>query len=432
MVRTGRPSPHRRAAAGALAIIALAAVAAACSDEEPTAPSTTSSPAPSTVVDAPVVDDQLTIGVLLPATGQGSELGTAMLDAVALAEREIDSVGVKLRGVDLVVVDESSLEGQLPPTLDDLFGTTVEAIVGPASNLLVERLLPITIPAEVITCSPTASAMSLDRVPDSGPLFVRTIPSDGLQASALARALDADGADIVLAYVDDPFGQPFVEQVEAQLASLGATVVDTVPFDPLDPDYAPEVSRIIATGAPSIGIVGDAEAGPRLLQALAPEIDPDVVSSIWMNDAMRVPAETSYRRLDDQVKPLLHGVSPHSRDVEPGTTGESVLAEPFAANAYDCVNVLALAADQAVEISGEAMAAQIVAITSGGTSCSDYPSCKRAIDDGRGIDYNGPTDSGDVGLDILASGDPRAGSFDVWAIDENGQDVYTDRRIRVP
>ena len=28
---------------------------------------------------------------------------------------------------------------------------------------------------------------------------------------------------------------------------LGATVVDTVPFDPLDPDYAPEVSRIIAS-----------------------------------------------------------------------------------------------------------------------------------------------------------------------------------------
>ena len=85
--------------------------------------------------------------------------------------------------------------------------------------------------------------------------------------------------------------------------------------------------------------------------------------------------------------------------------------------------VLALAADQAVEISGEAMAAQIVAITSGGTSCSDYPSCKRAIDDGseedeRRIAYVAFTRA----RDALVLAVPQ--------MNEKGEQVFPSRYIR--
>ena len=39
----------------------------------------------------------------------------------------------------------------------------------------------------LVACSPTAAAMALDDFPDRG-LFVRTIPSDSLQAAAIASA----------------------------------------------------------------------------------------------------------------------------------------------------------------------------------------------------------------------------------------------------
>ncbi|MFN8023994.1 MAG: ABC transporter substrate-binding protein [Acidimicrobiales bacterium] len=432
MVRTGRLSSRRRAASVALTITAIVVVGACSDDGDATPPSSTSTTS-TTVADAPGADDQLTVGVLLPTTGLGSDLGNAMIDAIQLAQQDIDAVGVKFRDVDLITVDESSLEGELPPTLDDLFGAPVDAVIGPASNLLAERLLPITIRAKVMTCSPTASAMSLDDVPDDGPLFIRTIASDRLQALALAAQLDAEGTDIVLAYVDDPFGRPFVAEVRDRLSELGATVLDSVPFDPLESDYTSIARRLAATGAPTIGIVGDPEAGPRLLQTLAPEIDPAIVTSIWMNDAMRVPTTGSYRRLDRSITELLHGVSTHSRYVDPAATGTSipVLAEPFAANAYDCMNVIALAADQAKFISGPDMADEIVPLTSGGTSCSSYRSCKTAIEGGRGIDYNGPTDPSDVGLTIDERGDVVEAQFDLWSIDENGLDV-TGGSVRVP
>lgn len=402
----------------AVALVAIAGLGAACSGDDVTSPSSTTVVVPTSVDTRPPADDgRLTIGVLLPITGPASELASGLRSGIDAAVDEIGAAGSFEAGVRVVAVDEATLERGIPPSVEEIFGEPVDAIVGPASSLVTARLLPVTVPAGVMTCSPTASALSLDGFPDPGPLFVRTIPSDSLQAAALAARLDGTGADIVLAYVDDAYGRPLLDRVRAELVSLGATVVASVPFDPSDTDFADTAREIVTSGASTIGIIGDPEAGPRLVQALAPALDPARQTSIWMNDAMRVPASAGiYRRLDPEVLSLLRGVSPRS-SVDPSVfAGDSTL---FAANAYDCTNVIALAAAAGGSTDGRTMAGQITRITTGGTSCTSYAQCSVELAAGRSIDYDGPAGSLDIGPD----GDPITGSFDTYGFDPDGTDV---------
>ena len=423
-----------RQAFASACVVALATTAAACSDDDSStdAPVTVPvGPDPitgSTLVD-PAGDGLLTVGVLLPLTGPGSEIGTVMRDAVEQARNETEAAGVQFRDVELVIVDESTVQGAITPTIAGIFTEEVDAMIGPASSLLAERLLPVTIGAGVFACSPTASALSLDDLPDPGPLFVRTIPSDAMQATALAMELDSTGVDVVLAYVDDSYGRPFMEQVRTELDRLGAADVEAIDFDPLEPDYASVAAEILATGRTTLGIIGDPDAGPRLVQSLAEQATAELPTSIWMNDAMRVPANSSaYRRLaGSPILERMAGVSPRSTVPTPAPVTPGVRPLPdggrfFAANAYDCMNVIALAADQAAFIDGRDMAEQVVQVTNGGTQCSSFVACITELRNGRSIDYDGPSGS----LDIGADGDPAVGVFDVYRFDERGLDVTAD------
>ncbi len=422
----GRRTGRLRQTIAAAGAVALVSIAAACSgDPAPNRPSDTTESVPGEVIE-PAEDGQLTVGVLLPLTGPGSEIGTVMNEAVEVARAETEAHGVNGRPVRLVIVDESTLEGSVPPSLEGIFGEQVDAVIGPASSLLTARFLPIATDSGVLTCSPTASALSLDGFPDTGPLFVRTIPSDSMQAKALAMMLDEAGTQVTLAYVNDAYGGPFVERVRIELEALGVRPATPIPFDPRKSDYESLATEIAQSGSATIGIIGDPEAGPRMVQALAEVIDTDSVGSIWMNDAMRVPATASvYRRLDSKVLALMHGVSPRST-VADGTDSIGSLPEGgrfFGANAYDCMNVIALAADQADVINGAGMADQILQVTSGGTSCDSYTDCVAQLDGGRTIDYDGP--SGE--LDLGRNGDPTLGLFDVYRFDGRGLDITVER-----
>ncbi len=422
---------RRRRTIALVVVVALASFATACSDDD-ASPSEDASPETSESLpdESPgsSVDDSLTVGVLLPLTGSGSEIGTVMNEAVEIARAETSATGVHGKPVRLVVVDESTLDGVVPPSLDGIFSEEVDAIIGPASSLLAARLLPIAVGDGVLTCSPTASTLGLDGFPDTGPLFVRTIPSDSLQAKALAKMLDEAGTDVVLAFVDDAYGRPFMEKVSAELDALGVTTKATIEFDPQESDYGRGAADVARSGSATIGIIGDPEAGPRIVQAVAEVIDTDTVSSIWMNDAMRVPETASvYRRLEPAILQLMRGVSPRSTvGASEGSGSTDGLPDDgrfFAANAYDCMNIIALTADQADVIDGAGMADQIVQVTSGGTSCESFTECIEQLESGRSIDYDGP--SGE--LDLGRNGDPSVGLFDVYHFDERGLDM-TDIR----
>jgi branched-chain amino acid transport system substrate-binding protein len=104
----------------------------------------------------------------------------------------------------------------------------VDAVVGPASSRVALAVLNHAVSAGVLTCSPVATAISLSQFPDQG-LFFRTIPSDALQAEAIARVVDQTGlGEVAITAPDDVFGRAFSTALRASLTSLGITILGDV------------------------------------------------------------------------------------------------------------------------------------------------------------------------------------------------------------
>lgn len=409
-----------------MGIATVAAItAAACSPSSATPPTTT---VDTTTVETVVEfeDGILKIGVLLPRSGPGAEIGSSMRDAIDLAVDEIrEAGGVMNRPITLFTEDEGEDAATALVSLDALMERGVDAIIGPASSLIAPQILPITVAGNVLTCSPSASAMSLDGYPDNG-LFVRTIPSDSLQAIAIARAIEQTGKPTAaIAYIDDAFGRPFAEAVSNELDRKGITVMESLPFDPADTDYADEATAVLATGANVVAVIGDNGSGPRMVASLFDENDEEGDIEIIINDAMRLPATASaYARLSDQDRALLSGVSPQSRITNETLRDRFTAAYPdsrqlFATYAYDCVNLIALAANASQSTRATTIARRVPSVADVGTPCATFAVCDMGLKAERNINYEGPNGV----LQIDSNGDPIRGVFDRFVYDSAGRDV---------
>ena len=406
-------------------MIVAACVAAACSPSN-AGPATTSTTADTVTTSVQIEDGVLQLGVLLPLSGAGTEIGGSMRDAVELAVDEINrSGGVNGRDISLFVADEGDEAATALGSLEKLMADDIDAIVGPASSLITQQVLPITTAADVLTCSPTASAMSLDGYPDDG-LFLRTIASDSLQAKAIARVIEQTGKPTAaIVFIDDAFGRPFADQVSNELGQRAISVPTMVGFDPADTDYSDQADQVLATGASVVAVVGDASSGPRMVEALYDRAGDDDGLEVIINDAMRVPATAStYARLADADRALLSGVSPQSRISNEALRERFMSAYPdsrglFAMYAYDCVNLIALAANASNSTRPTTMAQRVPSVSDVGTPCITFEACDMGLRAERNINYDGPSGVLQMGVD----GDPTRGVFDVFVFDESGADV---------
>ena len=158
--------------------------------------------------------------------------------------------------------------------------------------------------AGILTCSPTATALALDDFPDRS-LFVRTAPSDSLEATQIAAEAERTGAlTASVVYLDDPFGRPLAERTIAALESRGIDVPAPIGFSADDQTLLAEAADVRDSEAGVIVLIADAEHGTRLLASLGevtavvPGDDPP---SIIVNSAMRRPLTP------DQIAALADG-----------------------------------------------------------------------------------------------------------------------------
>ena len=121
--------------------------------------------------------------------------------------------------------------------------------------------------AGVVLFSPSNTAATLTVVPDRG-LYFRNVPSDLLQADALAQAIaDRGNATVYLLVIDDPYGLGIAAQLAASLARLGVEVVGSVSYDPLTADFF-ALARAARATDPDAIVLSSFNESSRLLRAL--------------------------------------------------------------------------------------------------------------------------------------------------------------------
>jgi len=393
--------------------LAIATFAAACTGDGESTPET-SVIATTTTLPPREGDGRLKVGILLPTTD--TLLGEGLVDAALLAIERINTAGGVLgRPVVFEIADEGGSTAAASAAIEALVAADVDAVIGPASSLTALNNLSEIVAAGVLSCSPTASSLVLDDFPDEF-LFFRTIPSDSLQALAIAQVVQETGArTAAIASVDDAYGQPFATAVQAALADRGISVVTSVQFRRDEEDLTAKAAALIGSDARAAVVLGADPDALSLLEALGSDLGS--VNDIIVNDALRNSASaTRIEALAGSVRGRITGVAPQAIASDPEDAEHGF--GPYAVNAFDCVNLIALAAVQGESDAPRIMKTQMQSVSAGGSLCRTFESCLERLGDGLQINYNGP-----AGItELLQRGDPRRARFELFTFDETGRD----------
>jgi len=410
-----------------MAAIVAVALPLACTSDDDSAPTSLAAPTTSTTEPVRIDDRVLTIGMLLPRSGEGATIGQGLVEAVERAVEEVNAAGGVLgEPVKLVPADEGSDASSATDGINTLLEANVDAVVGPASSTVALETLGQLLSAGVLTCSPTATSLALDDFPSSE-LFFRTAPSDSLQADAIAKLAQQTGIfTVAVAFLDDRYGHPLAVETIAALEARALDVVAQVPFASVDESLVDEATELAESEAELVVVIGDGEHGLEMLTAMGeatrfPEVEPP---EIIVNDAVRQPPSAQLvQALPAAIRDQIEGVSPMARpQVESEPPG------PFATNAYDCVNLIALSALQSNSDNPSQMAGRMTEVAARGQPCRDFVTCAGLHAQERNIDYEGP---GGV-LQLDTDGDPERARFDVFRFNEDGIDVSVTPSLLIP
>jgi branched-chain amino acid transport system substrate-binding protein len=372
------------------------------------------------------VDGVLRVGVWLPTTGPAAALGSPLTAGVELAVRQInDAGGVNGELVQVKARDEGSDPATASQGLRELIEEEqVDVIVGPSSSRVALGSLDTLAAARVVDCSPTTSALDLDARRDHG-FFIRTIGSEALEAVALTRVMIATGRTaFTVLFPDDDYGRAFANEIQRAFRRLREDV-NLVPYDPTKQRFNTEVEQALSEEVGAIGVVGAGQTGARVLASLEEnKIDPKRVP-VFVTEGLRMDDLGS---MIDPRRPSasagIQGVSPMAGPSLSSFEGAFATNSPgtpvaYAAYAYDCVNLLALAAEAAGSDEGDAIQAQLGAVSSGGSRCEGFAACANLLEGGRNIDLQGA--SGE--LDLQDDGDVETASYELFEFDDSGRDV---------
>jgi len=400
-------------------VLGSLALAACTSGGEVTPPTT--QPAPTTTV--PVEEESdgiLTIGLLLPTSDP--TLGEGLIEAATDAVGRINAAGGVLgQRVGIVERDEGLGDGTAAASIASMLDASVEvdAVIGPSSSLTALSDLDTLVDAGVAACSPTATALALDDFPDNR-LFFRTVPSDSLQAVAIADLAERTGVqDVAVVSVDDAYGRPFAAAVEAALAGGTRSVsnIQEFSFVRADGDLASKAQDVADSNARVVIVLAGSDDGAAFLEALD-DTDFGSIDNIIVNDALRAPDITQrIEALDPALRRLIQGIAPQAQSSDPDRPFDP--PGLFAAHAFDCVNLIALAAHKVDSDDPADFASQIPSLTVGGRVCTSFEACADLLDEPLDINYNGP----DGITELLVIGDPLRARFDVFGFDTTGRTV---------
>ncbi|MFT5222565.1 MAG: branched-chain amino acid transport system substrate-binding protein [Glaciecola sp.] len=413
------------------AVTALALGLTACAgdgDGETTDPGTDSSTPDSTTTDAMVeTDGILTIGTILPNTGDLAVLGPAMTEASKLAVQQINDAGGVL-GVPVVLAegDSGTNEDIANATADRLIQSeNVDAVVGAASSRITLSIIDKITGAGIVECSPSNTGASLSNYESSEPgFYFRTAPPDNLQGPALANVIAGDGfTKVTIIALNDEYGQGFAAEVEKGLVAANIEVSGKVAYDPNGADFAADVQTAVGSGAEAYVLIAFPDTGAKILAGmLEANVDP---TQIFTADGMQ--GDAVIAQVDPNNPAVLNGLkgtAPSSQGSEQFAADFTAFApegtpQIFSAHAYDCVNIIALAAAVAGTDDPSAIAAEMVGVTAGGTKCTTFAECIALVDAGTDIDYDGASGPGEW----VGAGEPSAGTYDVWQFLDGGIDT---------
>lgn len=350
----------------------------------------------------PMGDGTLSIGTLLPQTGDLAFLGPPEFAGVDLAVQDINAAGGVL-GKDVKRYNGDSGDGTpdiAGAEVDKLFNQNVDAIIGAAASGVSLSVIDKITGSGTIHFSPANTAAGFDTYEDND-LYFRTAPSDVLQGQILANLVVEDGNEnVAILGRQDFYGEGLAEQVQTTVEERGGTVADFQLYAADAQNYTAEVNQIAASDPDSLVLVAFEETTKLIPQLIAKGLGPQDIDIYFVDGNLADYSEESFDLTG------VKGTVPVSGDPDPKFNDRLLEIDPelkdfsYSTQSYDAVVITALAAIAAGDDSGKAAGAEIVNITKDGTACRSFEECAKMLENGEDIDYegaSGPTDMTQTG-----------------------------------
>ncbi|OLF12335.1 hypothetical protein BLA60_10215 [Actinophytocola xinjiangensis] len=371
------------------AVVAAAAlVLTACGGEEPGAGGGN---------DAEVPAEAFKLGSLLAETGAQASAAAPLVTAAKLAIDDINAAGgVFGKDVEYRQQDSTSDNDTALSAAQSLISWGADAVVGTyGSGMAAAVVEPITqAGALMVSGSNTSSELT-----GISPLYFRTAPTDALESAQLADLLVADGkTSAAVIWQNDTWGEAFKVSMEDNLEQAGVTVATSQPFNVDDTDFTAQVNAVVSAKPDAVVFLSYTVYTGAMVEQL-----------IGTHKFASANVYFSSSTIGDYTGSLsnpayLKGIQAFQPGAEPDTQAEfdarakeanpELSAFAYAASTYDATIIAALGAIAANSADGQTIATTMREISGGsgdGEKCTSFADCKKLLEDGKSIDYDGLT-----------------------------------------
>lgn len=356
----------------------------------------------------------VTVGVLVPLTGELGEFGEIVANAVQLGVRQINEAGgTKCGQLRMVVADTGgNPEVGIREATKMIESEGAVAVLGPTSGVMV-ALVDLAKRTKTVIMSPYAGTITLNDL--GGDYVYRTVSSDLGDGAASGLWLTEKGYKKVAFLVQNEESTISPAQVAREkVKEAGIELTDYVIYNPGQPSYQAELISVLNNEPDAIYLAGGQESGVTAIREATaggfagewlftadlavPEIFDAVGANLLNGRAFVEFADADNSLPEFQAFEKLHK---ENSGEEPG---------PFAANSFDMVNLIALSLEASQGCTGEAINSVIRDVAEGGEKVSSFAQGRDAVAAGRDIDYQGA--SGPLSFDKSGT---VAGSYSILA-----------------
>ena len=337
--------------------------------------------------------DEVTVGILVPLTGELGEFGEIVANAVELGVAEVNAAGGTSCGMLRTVVADTGGNPELGirEATKMIESEGAVALLGPTSGVMV-ALVDMAKRTETVVISPYAGTITLNEL--GGDFVYRTVSSDLGDGAASGLWLTERGYRSVAFLVQNEESTISPAQVaRTRLEDAGIELTDYVIYNPGQPSYQAELISVLASEPDAIYLAGGQESGVTVIkEATAGGFEGEwlftadlAVPEIFDAAGAELLNGRAYVEFADADSSLPEYKAFEALHTE--ATGEE--PGPFAANSFDMVNLVALALEASGECSGAGINSTIRDVADGGETVSSFSGGKAALAEGRDINYEG-------------------------------------------
>ncbi len=351
------------------------------------------------VLSAPVVAEDIRVGVILGFTGPIESLTPGMASSAEMALAEASKSGNFLGGQTVVSVrgDSTCIDAAAASSVAERLITSdgVVAIMGAdCSGVTTAIANNVAVPNGVVMVSPSATSPALSTIDDKG-FFYRTAPSDARQGQVLATVSQGRGIDeVAVTYTNNDYGKGLAESFSSAFKALGGKISISAAHEDGKADYTAEVGALSASGSKYLAVFGYLDQGGKgIIQA---SVDADAFDSFIMADGMVGDSllEAIGSDLDGSIATLPGGSSGSDAFMAyakaNGLTGDG----PFVPESYDAAALIVLAMQAAGSADRAALQSKIMMVANAPgkkIGPGELAKALKIIAAGGDVDYQGAT-----------------------------------------